>query len=63
MCADCKAELARAQDNLEKMTSERDQLLVMLSAAMDVVTPEQFAAMRARIGERDADGAAPYRGS
>lgn len=56
MCADCKAELTKAQDDLEEMTTERNQLLVIVAAAMNVVTPEQFAAMRARIGKRDAGG-------
>lgn len=56
MCADCKADLAKVQDDLDKMTSERDQLLVITEAAMNVMTPEQFAAMRAKIAERDAGG-------
>jgi hypothetical protein len=54
MCADCKGALAKAQDDLDKMTTERDQLTVMLGAAMNVMTPEQFAEMRRRIEAHDA---------
>lgn len=56
MCADCKAELARAQDSLDRMTTERDQLTVMLRAAMDVMTPVQFAEVRRRVRQHDAGG-------
>ncbi len=56
MCADCKADLAQVQLDLDKMTSERNQLAVILDAAMEVITPDQFAAVRRRIGERDAGG-------
>lgn len=56
MCADCKADLARVQHDLELMTTERDQLTVMLGAAMNVMTPEQFAEMRRRVGQHDAGG-------
>jgi hypothetical protein len=56
MCADCKADLARVHQDLEDMTIERNQLLAIVDAAMNVVTPEQFMAMRARIAERDAGG-------
>lgn len=56
MCADCKGDLARVQDDLEKMTTERDQLLVMCGALVGVVTEEQFAEVRRQIAERDAGG-------
>jgi hypothetical protein len=56
MCADCKADLARVEDDLEQMTTERDQLTVMLRAAVNVMTLEQFAEMRRQIGEHDAGG-------
>lgn len=54
MCADCKADLARTAHDLEEMTIERDQLLVIVGAAMKVMGPDQFAAMRASIAEHDA---------
>lgn len=54
MCADCKADLAQVQQDLEHVTSERNKLLAIVDAAMNVMTPEQFAAMRCRIRERDA---------
>lgn len=54
MCADCKADLAKVQDDLEKMTTERDQLTVMLGAAMNVMTPEQFAEVRRQVRAHDA---------
>jgi hypothetical protein len=53
MCADCKADLARVQHDLDEVTSERNQLLVIVSAAWHVVTPEQWAEMRRRIAARD----------
>lgn len=56
MCADCKADLARTQHDLDEVTSERNQLLAIVDAAMTVVTPEQFAAMRRLIVVRDAGG-------
>jgi hypothetical protein len=56
MCADCKADLAKVQHDLELMTTERNQLTVMLGAAMNVMTPAQFAEMRRQVREHDADG-------
>lgn len=56
MCADCKADLARAQHDLDTVTSERNQLLAIVDAAMAVVSPEQFAEMRRLIVVRDAGG-------
>jgi hypothetical protein len=56
MCADCKADLAKAQDALEKMTTERNQLTVMLGAAMTVMTTEQFAEVRRQVKRYDAGG-------
>jgi hypothetical protein len=54
MCADCKADLARARQDLAAMTAERNQLAAIVDAAMNVMTPEQFAEMRRRIARRDA---------
>lgn len=54
MCADCKADLAKVQSDLDKMTTERNQLTVMLGAAMNVMTPEQFAEVRRQVREHDA---------
>jgi hypothetical protein len=54
MCADCKGDLARVQDDLEKVTSERDQLLVIVDAAMHVMTPDQFAELRRQVAQHDA---------
>jgi hypothetical protein len=56
MCADCKADLARVQDDLDKMTTERNQLTVMLGAAMNVMTPDQFAEVRRQVKRHDAGG-------
>lgn len=56
MCADCKADLAKVQHDLELMTTERNQLTVMLGAAMNVMTPAQFAEMRRQVREHDAGG-------
>lgn len=50
----CNADdLAQVRHQLEEMTSERDQLLVITQAAMNVMTPEQFAEVRRQIAERD----------
>ena len=56
MCADCKGDLTQAQDDLEKMTTERNQLLVIVGAAMNVMTPDQFAEMRRWVELHDAGG-------
>jgi hypothetical protein len=49
MCSECEASLA-------SVTRERDQLLVIVGAAMKVMDPGQLAAMRAKIAEHDAGG-------
>lgn len=53
-CGDCKADLARVQHDLDAMTAERDQLVVIVGAAMHVMTPDEFAEVRRRIAERDS---------
>jgi hypothetical protein len=55
-CSDCKADLARAQQDLDEVTTERNQLLAIVGAAMSVVTAEQLAEMRRRIAARDSGG-------
>jgi hypothetical protein len=49
MCSECEASLA-------SVTKERDQLLVIVGAAMKVMGPAQFAEMRAEIAGHDAGG-------
>jgi len=56
MHADCKADLARTQHQLDEVTSERNKLLAIVDAAMHVVSAEQFAEMRRLIVVRDAGG-------
>jgi hypothetical protein len=53
----CDADdLALARRELRDMTTERDQLLVIVGAAMKVMDPGQLAAMRVKIAEHDAGG-------
>jgi hypothetical protein len=56
MHADCKADLARTQHQLDEVTSERNKLLAIVDAAMHVVSAEQLAEMRRLIVVRDAGG-------
>jgi hypothetical protein len=45
----CEEELMRAREDLDELTVERDQLLVIVTALFDEVTELQFARVRARL--------------
>jgi hypothetical protein len=50
----CEADLEEARAALEAMTEERDQLLVIMRAAMQVMGTDQWAELRTRIKQRDS---------